>query len=239
MRIASVTPLLMSLALFACDADLDFDFDLGESTRGQRTEIEYSWVGSTECLFGCNLERSLVTGAEGRIKLEVPSSFGRTAIDSVAVASGDAVIEMVAYETAISGAYVTRRLDLLGVSQGFANLDLFEEDGTLIDTIAIVVADVAEVALDRELAEVSLEVGEGSALLVEVFDEEGRGMVGYPPLSWTILTGGDLVNLRPSPNNEEPITTNFVSLEALAKGTFSARVEAPNGAFDEFEIVIE
>ena len=76
-------------------------------------------------------------------------------------------------------------------------------------------------------------------LWIELFDEQERGMVGYPPLSWSFLSGVELVSLRSSPVDELPITSNLVQMEALAEGTFAARVEAPGGAFTDIEIVID
>ncbi len=239
--ISSITSLLLGLALTAsCDGIGPIEIDFTDSTRGQRTDIEYSWEDFAACGFGCNLERPLVTGSTARIRLDVPSGLlGDTRIEAIDVASGDAELEMVGFELDISGNYVDRYLELRGLSPGLANLDLLDEEGNLIDTIGVSVADVAEVSLKPDTTDEVISVGDATLLWIELFDNQGRGLVGYPRLSWTIRAGADLVTLRSMPTDEVPITSGFVQLEALAKGNFEARVQAPGGAFTDVQIEIE
>jgi hypothetical protein len=239
--LSSLPPVLLSLALFACAGDSGpFELEFGQSSPGQRTDIRYSWSDFNACGFGCSLNSPLVTGSAARIHLDVPSgSLGSRSIAAVEVASGDAAIEMVGFEMNISGNSVDRYLELRGVSPGYADLDLFAEDGSLIDTIGVSVADVSEVALKPDITEATIAVGDSTTLWIELFDEQERNMVGYPPLTWTVVGGEDFVSLRNSPSSELPNTSNFAQLEALAEGTSTVLVETPGGVFTDIEIEVE
>lgn len=203
-------------------------------TVGSQGIVRFSYGAGLECLFGCDLDLPMLVGSEERIDMESPTAVPLTDIDLQFVPDGVAGVVTL---DEVGSEPSQRSVNIQSLAVGNTVLHILNQDGTLLDYVAVEVAEVANIALRFELNGSSepirpgkvyeLPSGRTGLVYADLFDELERPLTGTTgTVSWTLLEGENVVALRNPVIGELSLEAVVLAVDALGLGTAQIQAEA-------------
>lgn len=199
---------------------------LGDSTSGEIGRVNFAYT--TDCLFGCSMNRSLIIGSHATISVSgvgndsgVTAASGAPAVASFKVEracwcdqSGDASTSTydVGQKQSCPAGWskdCQNTIDVTALGTGDAELELNDATGNLIDRTPVHVRAPKSASFEQDFSSAGafqVEVHESTTILARFTDADGRDMIATDGVTWS-LGDPSVAELSPTALFSSPVAS--------------------------------